>query len=312
MTGSIHRRIADRIRGDGETARASGPIAATDLLGGVLAEVVHTVPYSSASQFYEYFGDTPADTRYGKSCAWQSFEVGRRLAAVGGPTVRYHVDGRHVAAVVHSDEGLDVLDPYLMHLEPVRLRHADARPDGSVVAAVPALPIRLDADGSPRPGRVRASWLPRRNRLKLEYLRFSPTRGHHVVSRFFTLPTDRELRVVPPPADVIRPLLVHPEQNNISVRVVDPQDGQVREVIYPLGQVGPRAPVDADRLCARDNQGAVIRHGHPDFTDTVGAIAHSLGVVPAEVLGFVLGGARIHRQVSPGELELAEYQLVNE
>ena len=53
MTGSIHRRIADRIRGDGETARASGPIAAGDLLGGVLAEVVHTVPYSSASQFYD-------------------------------------------------------------------------------------------------------------------------------------------------------------------------------------------------------------------------------------------------------------------
>ncbi len=292
---------------------AAGPESPDDLFAVALTQVLHEVPYSSASQFYEYFGDAPADPRYGKSCAWQSFAVGARLVTLGGPVVRYHVDGRHVAAVAHSADGLVVLDPYLLHLEPLRLSLDDRRPDGSVVATSPALPVRVDSSGTPRPGQVRATWIPHRDRLKLEYRRFSPARGHHTVSRFFTLPTNSELRLVPPPAEVIRPLLVHPEQNNISVRVVDPADHHVREIIYPLGDPDAGShPVSASRLCARDNQGALVRHGRPAFAVTVGAIARTLGASPADVLDFVLGGAEIHRRVAPADLQLSDYNLVDE
>jgi hypothetical protein len=57
----------------------AGPDCLIDQLppcAGALTDVLHDVPYSSAAQFYEYFGSAPADARYGTSCAWQSFEVG--------------------------------------------------------------------------------------------------------------------------------------------------------------------------------------------------------------------------------------------
>ena len=293
-----------------ETAAHHQHDPTTDQFAAVLTQVLHEVPYCSASQFYEYYGDAPADPRFGKSCAWQSFEVGARLAALGGPPVRYLVDGRHVAAVVHTDDGLVVLDPYLLHTEPLRLPRADPRADGAVVATSPALPIRYDADGTARPGRVKATWVPHRDRLKLEYQRFSPTRGHHLVSRFFTLPTDSELRLVPPPAEVIRPLLVHPEQNNISIRMLDPADQQVREIIYPLdGAAGETTPA---RLLTRNNQGALARHGDPAFAATLGAIARHLQMSPTDVTDFVLGAADIHRRVAPADLQLPDYQVVDE
>ncbi len=284
----------------------------SDAPGRVLADVVRTVPYSSASQYYEYFGNAPADPRFGASCAWQSFEVGRRLTGCDGTAVRYHVDGRHVAAVLHRPDGLDVLDPYLMHLRPLQLRLLDCRPDGTVVSTVPALPMRTDADGTTRPGRVRAVWLPRQHRLRLEYGRFSPTRGHHFVSRFFSLATDRELRMVPPPADVIRPLLLHPEQNNVSVRVVDPDDDQVREILYPLTAPGALTAIRPDLLHARDNQGTLAPADSAAFRRSVGGIARALRTDVADLVEFVLGAAEIYRRVAPTDLVLPPYKLVHE
>ena len=284
----------------------------TDAETQVLAAVVDEVPYSSTSQFHEYFGEMPVPASYGVSCAFQSFEVGRRLAASGGPAVSYLVDGRHVAAVVRREDGLDVLDPYLMHREPLRLRTADARPGGSVVATVPALPMRRAADGTLRPGRVRAVWNPGRGRLRLEYTRFKPSTDGYAVSRVFTLDTEKELRVVPPPADVVRPLLLHPEQNNLSIRVVDPETLAVREIVFPLtGEARRRAP-SKHGLLVRDNQGAVRAFGEPGFDVVLGDLARSLGSPPVDVVDFVLGGARIHRRVAPPDLELPDYLAVDE
>lgn len=280
--------------------------------GHVLAGVVDEVPYSSTSQFHEYFGERPVPASFGVSCAFQSFEVGRRLAELGGPEVSYLVDGRHVAAVVRHPDGLDVLDPYLMHREPLRLRRHQARPGGTVVATVPALPLRVSTDGTPRPSRVRAVWNPRRGRLRLEYIRFKPSEGRYAVSRVFTLDTEKELRAVPPPADVVRPLLLHPEQNNLSIRAVDGGSLTVREIVFPL--TGPNAdgPPAVEGLLVRDNQGACTPYGAPGFDALLGDLAASVDSSRAQVLDFVLDGARIHRQVAPADLDLPDYRAVDE
>jgi len=278
----------------------------------VLADVVDGVPYSSTSQFHEYFGETPVPSSYGVSCAFQSFEVGRRLASLGGPSVSYLVDGRHVAAVVRRDDGLDVLDPYLMHREPLRLRTAAARSGATVVATVPALPVRVASDGTARSGRVRAVWNPGRGRLRLEYIRFRPSLDRYAVSRVFTLDTERELRAVPPPADVVRPLLLHPEQNNLSIRSVDAETLAVREIVYPLTRSAREHETGREGLLVRDNQGVVTSYGEPDFDRVLRDLARSLGESADDVVDFVLAGARIYRRVAPPDLELPEYQAVNE
>lgn len=283
----------------------------TDLSARPLADVIFDVPYCSVSQYYEYYGDAPAPAVFGVSCAWQTFEVGRRLAAAGCGPVSYLVDGRHVAAVTATAYGMDVYDPYLLHLEPLRLRLRDARADGTVVAACEAVPIRTTADGHRTPGRLRAVWAPQRNRLRLEYTRLSPSRGHHVVARMFSFATDRVLGAVPPPADVVRPLLLHPEQNNLSVRVVDREQRRVHELVYPLAGVH-RAPSRADGLLTRDNQGRWARHGQLAFDGVLRAMARTLDVGTGELVDFVLGGVDIYRRIAPADLALAPYSLEDE
>lgn len=278
----------------------------------VLASVVDEVPYSSTSQFHEYFGETPVPASYGVSCAFQSFEAGRRLSVLGGPPASYLVDGRHVAAVIRREDGLDVLDPYLLHREPIHLFTSQARAGGSVVATVPALPIRHAADGTPRPSRVRAVWNPRKGRLRLEYTRFKPSTGRYAISRVFTLDTERELRVVPPPAEVVRGLLLHPEQNNLSIRAVDPQTSAISEIVYPLTGPGARETPRREGLLLRDNEGAVTRFGKPGFDAGLAALAAAVDSSASDVVDFVLGGVRIYRRVAPPGLELPEYQAVNE
>ncbi|GAB1640678.1 hypothetical protein [Krasilnikovia sp. MM14-A1259] len=275
---------------------------------GPLADVIFDVPYCSVSQYYEYYGDAPAPSVYGLSCVWQTFEVGRRLEESGLGPVRYLVDGRHVAAVTTTADGMDVYDPYLLHLEPLRLRRADAGPNGTVTAVQEAAPLRTTAQGGSAPGRVRAVWTPERNRLRLEYTRFSPRRGHHVVSRMFTFATDRVLGAVPPPAEVVRPLLLHPEQNNLSVRVVD-RDLGMHELVYPLAG---GAPVRAQDLLTRDNDGRWARHGRRDFDAVLGAMAGTLAVSTRELVDFVLGGVDIYRRVAPADLDIAAYSLEDE
>lgn len=101
----------------------------------VLAELLTSYPYNSASQLREYFGDGPLPSSYGGSCAWQSFEAGRSVAERSGAEAEYRIDGRHVAAVYRDADGITILDPYLMHCLPLRLERADAV-DGDIEGAL--------------------------------------------------------------------------------------------------------------------------------------------------------------------------------
>ncbi|PZT69548.1 hypothetical protein DN402_23730 [Streptomyces sp. SW4] len=131
-----------------------GAALLSDVQKEVLDEVLVGVPYNSASQFHEYFGTKAAPPRLGMSCAWQSFTAGRMVRERSGITADYLIDGRHVAAVYRSDDGLVILDPYLLHGEPLRLDRG-AAVDGTVRTTVDAYPFRVKADGTPAPSRVR-------------------------------------------------------------------------------------------------------------------------------------------------------------
>ncbi|MFC4563767.1 hypothetical protein ACFO4E_18055 [Nocardiopsis mangrovi] len=282
---------------------------------GALEQVLVEVPYNSAAQFHEYFGGGALPPRLGASCAFQSFEVGRLVADAGGAPAHFLADGRHVAAVYFEGAGetrITVLDPYLLHRVPLLLDRADAV-DGVVRVVADAFPLRVRADGSPAPSRVRATWWPDRDEIVLEYVRFSPRRGHNAVSRAFTLRRDSALGTVPPPAEEVRPLLTHPEQNNVSIRVVHPGDLRLREVVFPLtGRPGAAAP-SAGGLLTKDDQGVVSRPGAPGFDTDLALVAEAVGEAPSGVVDMLLDAAAIHARVAPADgPAMPEYAAVDE
>ncbi|GGV03150.1 hypothetical protein GCM10010211_82990 [Streptomyces albospinus] len=276
-----------------------------------LDEVLAGVPYNSASQFHEYFGTRAAPPRFGQSCAWQSFTVGRMVAERSGAGAEYLIDGRHVAAVYRRPEGLVILDPYLLHGEPLRLDRG-AAVDGAVQVAVDAYPHRVRKDGTPAPSRVRATWTLDDDAIRLDYLRFSPRRGHNVASRSFVLRPESRLETVPPPADWVRPLLVHPEQHSVSVRVLHPATRRMAELILPLADRPAGVAGDSKLLITKDNQGAVATYGDARFERDLEVVADAVCAPQDEVIAFLLEAAAIHRSAAPAGLALAPYSLEDE
>lgn len=282
-----------------------------DVQNEVLDEVLVTVPYNSASQFHDYFGTREVPPRFGASCAWQSFAAGRAVAERTGVKADYLIDGRHVAAVYREDSGLSVLDPYLLHGEPLRLARSTA--EGSVVrVAVDAYPHRVRADGTPAPGKVRATWMLDDDSLRLDYIRFSPRRGHNVISRSFLLRPESRLDVVPPPADWVRPQLVHPEQHSVSVRALHPESRQLAELVLPLAQRPEGTLADVSALITKNNEGVVSCHGTKEFDRDLETVSDAVGAARADVVDVLLEGAALHRSAAPAGLELAPYSLEDE
>ncbi|MFC3995979.1 hypothetical protein ACFOVU_08640 [Nocardiopsis sediminis] len=280
---------------------------------GALEQVLVEVPYNSAAQFHEYFGAGELPRRLGASCAFQSFEVGRLVGDRSGAQADYLVDGRHVAAVYAEGARITVLDPYLLHRVPLVLNRADADDDGAVRTVAEAFPVRVRADGTPAPARVRATWRLERAEIVLEYVRFSPRRGHNAVSRAFTLRMGGGLAEVPPPEETVRPLLTHPEQNNVSIRVVHPGDLHLREVVFPLTGRSDGAAPSADGLLTKDNQGVVSRPGTRGFDTGLALVAEAVGETPERVAEILLEAAAIHARVAPADgPAMPEYAAVDE
>lgn len=282
-----------------------------DVQEKVLDEVLVGVPYNSASQFHEYFGTRAAPPRFGLSCAWQSFLAGRLVAERSGVAAEYLIDGRHVAAVYRRPDGVTLLDPYLLHGEPLRLDRA-AAVDGAVRVTVDAYPHRRKKDGTPAPSRVRAVWNLADDTIRLDYLRFSPRRGHNAASRSFLLRPESRLGAVPPPADFVRPLLVHPEQHSVSVRVLHPATRHMAELILPLAERPAGVAEDGKLMITKDNQGAVAAHGDPRFQRDLEVVADAVSASPDDVVAFLLEAAAIHRAAAPAGLDLAPYSLEDE
>ncbi|WP_030416139.1 hypothetical protein [Streptomyces sp. NRRL S-1448] len=290
---------------------AVGAAVLSEVQKEVLDEVLVGVPYNSASQFHEYFGTRAAPPRFGQSCAWQSFTAGRLVAERSGITAEYPIDGRHVAAVYRRAEGLDILDPYLLHAEPLRLDRSAAE-DGVVQLAVDAYPYRVRKDGSPAPSRVRATWTLDDDAVRLDYLRYSPRRGHNIASRSFVLRPESQLETVPPAADWVRPLLVHPEQHSVSVRVLHPVTRQMAELVLPLAGRPAGVAEDSLLMLTKDNQGAVATHGDARFRRDLEVVADAVGAPQDDVVAFLLEAAAIHRAAAPAGLVLAPYSLEDE
>jgi hypothetical protein len=275
-----------------------------------LHQTLVDVPYNSAQQFLEHFGGQQVDVRLGVSCVHQtvhSAELVQRKTGVSATLLR---DGRHVAAYYREGDCLAVLDPYLLPNTPLLLDARDAQ-DGQAVVSVDAYPIRQSQDnpGGTEPSRLRATWHIEAHTLQLDYLRYSPRRGHRYLHRSFGFNLGQHA-VYPTPKATLSEVLLHPEQNNLSVRVLHPTHRTLSEVIYPLACL-PEG-VKASSLVSKNNQGQVSRFGEPGFNEDIAAVADALGQPRAVIEALLLQAAEVYRSVAPADRALAAYSLENE
>ncbi|QIJ65452.1 hypothetical protein [Streptomyces sp. JB150] len=278
------------------------------MLQDVHTEVLTRVPYNSAAQYHIHYGCGTSPERFGTACAWQTFGAGDRVARRTGAQAEYRVGGRHVCALYDDGETLTVLDPYLMHRAPLRLSRADAV-DGTVRVDADAYPLRRRPDGSPAPATLRAVWCPADGVLRLRYLRYSPRIGETVTHRAYTMRPEATVEELPVPAPLVRELLLHPEQNNLSVRAVHPGDDHLTEVALPFSGRARGSLADARALIARDNQGKVSRWGSSAFDRELERVADAVRATPQEVVDHLVEAAALYDAAAPRSLDLPEYSV---
>jgi hypothetical protein len=298
-------------RSSTETSGASVLSApAIALFQAALNTSLGAVPYNSAAQFLEFFDNQVLSSNWGMSCVRQSVWIDEHLQSLGGLKGVYIRSGRHVASIYADAHGMVVLDPYLLHAVPLVFNLLERKGD-CIETSVPAYPVRMDASGTERWGKLRAVWNLEGHTLQLDYIRFSPRRQQNYLYRSFTLSL-HEIAVFPSPPALARARLVHPEQNNLSVRVLNLARRVLCELILPLYEVTSERPASRSQLISRNNQGRVSVFGSPEFEDDLANVAQGVGVAPQQVLDLLVHTAGVYAKVAPSDRVLAPYSLTSE
>ncbi|MDH6222496.1 hypothetical protein [Streptomyces pseudovenezuelae] len=276
-----------------------------------LEEVQFRVPYSSAASYHEYYGTGAPPWRLGRGCGWQTFEVARLVEERCGARPTHLYAGGHSPAMYFGEDDITVLDPYLPHVEPLRLSRADAV-SGTVRAGTDAYPIRSRPDGTPAPSRLSGTWWVADGVLLLEYARFSPRRSAMVTHRAFTFHLATELPTFPVPDGFARRLLLEPMQNNLSIRALHRGERRIGELVLPFTGRPREQLVDPAFLIAKDNQGRVSQAGTPDFARVLELIADAVDGTPEEVTAYVMDAAAIYHRVVPLDQKWPDYSAEDE
>lgn len=292
-----------------------GAFAATsksDPYSTALESILREMPYNSAMAYHRVYGTEQPDDRLGAACILQSIEAAARAHSAGAPEPILLHDDRHVAAIFDDPEiGIVVLDPYLLHLQPVVFPRNEVDAGRSAVE-VAAAPTRTSARGLVRTGRLKARYVSADDGfvIRLSTTKFSPTLARYSLSRHFTLRSsasfDREGFT-----QNLHGLLTHPEQTSVSVRAVAPNTGLTAEAILPLQGYAHRA-FNYDDIWLRDEQGVMSTFESADADGVWASLETMVDTDRKEIAEHLVGAARIYQSIADPRKDVAPYSTKNE
>lgn len=283
-----------------------------EILSSEIKSFLIDVPYTSISQFYEYYENQHVDSRFGVSCVFQSYAFGKLLESKGICDVSYYVDGRHVALLCSAEGETFLIDPYLLHTSPIEIRPKAINDHSDTIRSESyAYPYRKQKNNN-KPSKLSANYYPEFNKVRLTYKKYSPCKEHYVISRMFTLDLNCTISSSPPSIDVVKPLLHHGEQNNLSIRMLHRKEHLMYELIYPIALYHSQA-IDEGYLIARNNNGQLITtEDKSSFKSIINRMTESLECSESTLISFVLGGVAIYEKHAPKHIEYATLQMKDE
>ncbi|MET9217252.1 hypothetical protein ACIOC1_16825 [Streptomyces sp. NPDC088197] len=283
--------------------------ATRDPYGTALESVLRTVPYNSGTEYLHWYHKSAPDPRHGLACIYQTLYVAERATALGAPEAKILQDLRHIAAVFETGGDVVVLDPYLLHLTPIRFPAREVAAGHSSVE-VDAAPVRLDARGGRHPGRLAAVYRSSDHgyRIRLSYSKYSVEKDTYILSRHFTLRSENEFVYADFSSDMLG-LLTHPEQNSVSIRALVAGAEVTAEAIIPLKGFADREFSAAD-IWLRSGQGVASRNGDGAHASAVWAdLERSTGLGRADIEEHLVSAAQVYQKIADHRTDLPGYSL---
>src|SRR5690606_4426337 len=245
------------------------------------------------------------------ACVFQTFDVAERAIALGAaaePT--FLREGRHVAAVFREGRSLIVLDPYLLHTHPLLFDLDAASETGVLTCSSEAAPVRQDATGQRKPAMLTGNlklWGDDGYTLALEDKKYSPTKDHYVLSRYFKLDSTHTTSPDLAEFDLDKDL-THPEQTSLSIRTLSDDLTTMGEVILPL-RGWQQGPLTRERLWARNNQGVSFPATSEQARTVWDHVCESTGLDRETIEQHLLEASELYRKHADPTVDLATYNL---
>jgi hypothetical protein len=106
-------------------------------------------------------------------------------------------------------------------------------------------------------------------------------------------------------------MLFHPEQNNLSVRVIDPKHGAVISLIYPVCLYHGLGRPSVEHLqIVTSEQSLPIAHSQTlPFQTQLQRMARVLGVASDNLVQFVMEGVNIYERHAPANIQYHAYPV---
>lgn len=269
------------------------------ILKKALNDLLIEMPYNSISHLYQYFTSTTPDSRFGAACAWQTIELANRLKSLGAEELFFVRDHRHGALITACHGRLFLLDPYLMHIEPISLSKLFQSKLGLEFIAYPMCQIR---GISKQVSILHARFYAKRGVLSLKYKRLNLLTEEYQISHKFKFNLNQRL-ITRPSDDEIIHLFFDPEQNNLSIRAINPIDKRVSQLIYPICLYHGDNLISEKRLVLKTNEGAIIKHQNKAvFENEVNKMCIGLRCSREELISFILGGVEIYEKHAPSRI----------
>jgi hypothetical protein len=283
-----------------------------DPFEAALESVLRDVPYNSATEYLHWYNGSEPDPRHGVACIHQTLQVAEHATALGAPEAAILQDMRHIGAVFEADGEVVVLDPYLLHLTPIRFPADEVRSGRSSVE-VDAAPVRVDGRGGVHPARLAAVYRSSGDgyRIRLSYSKYSVKSGSYFLSRHFTLRSENVFVYEDFSADMLA-LLTHPEQNSVSIRAFVADTRTTAEAIIPLKDFAEREFSSAD-IWLRSGQGVASptdsgAHAAAVWED----LERTTGLKRTDIEEHLVSATQVYQKIADRHTILPDYSLQDE
>jgi len=228
-------------------------------------------PYSSAAFYYVYNGISPPD-KLGTDCVGQAEILKQKLHELS-ITAKYIEDtivGRHRSLLCEVDCQQYYMSPYLLHQYPVPLNKA-------TLLVLPTFPVmqgqasKLFITKTDNILEVKKTWL---NSSRVDRFCFDLN-----ISTSMELTQQEWMR-----------RLIHPEQKTISIRVLDPLNGEVLHYLINIENLNGAYVISSNGASYKQSE---------EFNRVLKRIAELTDSAPSEIEDYIFGALALrHRLLS--------------